>query len=235
MTLAVGQIVNNHFLGNEVFGGAHAGGGTGGDGIGGGLMAYQSISKLAHNTFYLNAAMGGSGSTDGTASGLAVSVGTATVTASNNVLWTGLPSDQDVVVSGSICEGSGWSSSGYNLVESTGDCTFDGPGEIVGNDPSLTFAAADTCATTLIDGTCPQVGTPPQSSLAVDQGSCVVSGVGNDARSVARPYNVSGVADADDGCDIGAVEFDGNSSGGGQSCVDCDVEDPGLLGQEILF
>ncbi len=99
-----------------------------------------------------------------------------------------------------------------NLARSS-DVAASVPGDVYGG----------ACTEPLLDGGCPPVTEIDATSIALDQGSCAVSGVSEDARGVARPFDETGIADADDGCDIGAYEWDDPSSLPPPSCDDCDV------------
>jgi CSLREA domain-containing protein len=88
------------------------------------------------------------------------------------------------------------SSQGYNLVENPGDCSFTTIGDITNTDPlldSLQDNGGDTLTHALLPG-----------SPAIDAGSC--SGATTDQRGWPRPIDVPHIANADDGCDIGAFE-----------------------------
>lgn len=55
---------------------------------------------------------------------------------------------------------------------------------------------------------------PLIGGAAVDRGSCSASGATTDARGFTRPFDVTGSANADDGCDAGAYEVqDANGNG----------------------
>jgi hypothetical protein len=100
-------------------------------------------------------------------------------------------------------------SSGYNLVEDVGGCgsVFNQTGDQTGLDPALNPLADNGCAVLLPDGSCVETMTLQNTSPAIDAGSCTVSGLATDQRGEARPVDLVAVTDADDGCDIGAVEL----------------------------
>jgi len=93
-------------------------------------------------------------------------------------------------------------SEGHNLVEVPGQCAFAARGDLVGVDLEIGPLAdngGDTLSHSLLDG-----------SPAIDQGSCRGSSV--DQRGKPRPVDISGIANADDGCDIGAYEMQPHQS-----------------------
>lgn len=87
---------------------------------------------------------------------------------------------------------------GYNLVEANSTITNVTSSVITGTDPSLAPLG-------LYGGTIP-VFMLRLDSPALDRGGS--GGPSADSRGSPRPLNLSGVADADNGSDIGAVEFD---------------------------
>jgi uncharacterized repeat protein (TIGR01451 family) len=89
-------------------------------------------------------------------------------------------------------------SQGYNLVNAPGNCIFSGSGDVTGVDPLLS-PLADHGGATFTHALLP--GSP-----ALDQGSCVSPTLATDQRGRARPVDLPDVANADDGCDVGAYE-----------------------------
>jgi uncharacterized repeat protein (TIGR01451 family) len=140
---------------------------------------------------------GAAGGTAGDVAGGAIYTyqmsGTAAITLSNTILAnTGGSSSVDCYNnSGALA------SSGHNLAESPGNCTFGGTGDQPGQDPNLA-ALADNGGNTATHAL--QAG-----SRCIDQGSC--SGATADQRDYPRPVDIPSVSNADDGCDIGAYEL----------------------------
>jgi len=97
---------------------------------------------------------------------------------------------------GNECHGSGFTSQGYNL-GSDDTCGLDQP--------------TDQPSATALLGPLQDNGGPTEThallsgSPAIDQGSC--PGCTTDQRGKPRPVDLPGIPDADDGCDIGAFEF----------------------------
>jgi CSLREA domain-containing protein len=88
---------------------------------------------------------------------------------------------------------------GYNLADDNGSLLLDATGDQIDTDPLLGPLGNNGYSTptrSLLTG-----------SPAIDAGSCVVSGVADDQRGVARPFDVVAVANVDDGCDSGAFEW----------------------------
>lgn len=88
-------------------------------------------------------------------------------------------------------------SQGYNLVEAAGTCPFSATGDLTGTDPLL-GPLADNGGDTFTQALLPD-------SPAVDQGRCPAANA--DQRGQPRPVDVPAVANADDGCDAGAYEY----------------------------
>lgn len=95
------------------------------------------------------------------------------------------------------CAGDPVLSDGYNL-DSDGTCNLDAASDL-SNAVPLLGPLQDNGGPT--ETHAPQTGSP-----AIDQGSC--PDVTLDQRGVGRPIDLPGVENADDGCDIGAVEAD---------------------------
>jgi hypothetical protein len=218
----VDEVTNNTFVENECVGGNHLGTGTGGSGTGGALRTSRTIANLAHNTFVSNRAFGGTGSEDGTGIGQDIYAGTELITVSNNIFWDDRPTDLDVPSFVAACRAVNFVSAGYNIISDPGSCNFNGPGDMIGVDPLLLYEmVTDGCTEPLLDGSCPPMRMIDTLSSAIDQGICTTSGVTEDGRSAARPYDEITAADADDGCDIGAYEYYGRSTPS-PDCEDCD-------------
>jgi hypothetical protein len=97
---------------------------------------------------------------------------------------------------GTDCSGD-ITSRGYNL-DSDGSCDLTAAGDQPDTDPLLAplddyGGPTETHAL--------QAGSP-----ALDQGSCQATGAVADQRGLGRPFDLTNVADADDGCDVGAFE-----------------------------
>ncbi|HWQ13244.1 MAG TPA: right-handed parallel beta-helix repeat-containing protein [Roseiflexaceae bacterium] len=149
----------------------------------------------------------------GTGGGIAVAAGgTATIRSSTIVANTGFTGNNLARQGGTVnignsvvalgpaggtgdCSGT-ITSAGYNLVQDTNGCTFNSStGDIIGQDPQL-GPLADNGGLTLTH-------LPAETSPLIDAGNPATGGAGacpaTDQRGIARPQ--------DDGCDIGAVEF----------------------------
>lgn len=166
---------------------------TGPDRVGGGLAVFAGVVTMINCTISNNSATGYGG-------GLYVSPyplpGTdeppPVVHALNTIIANNTAS-----AGGTDCYGK-ITSQDYNLIESTDGCTITGTTthNIIGRDPNL-GALQDNGGTTwtreLLYG-----------SPAIDAGSS--PNVTSDQRGFPRPVDLSGISNADDGCDIGAFE-----------------------------
>jgi hypothetical protein len=121
--------------------------------------------------------------------------------------YVGYASISNTILAGNTATSEGpecWgtlSSQDYNLVEDTTNCYISGntAHNITGQDPLLGALQANggpTWTRSLLEG-----------SPAVDAGSC--PGATADQRGFARPMNQSTIANAADGCDMGAYEVEG--------------------------
>ena len=147
-------------------------------GTGGGMNNKRGNSSLNQVTISGNSAIAGGGVyNDETL---------AILTISNTVIANSISGGDCVNNSGTVTD------DGYNLIED-GTC-ISAPTSISG-DPALE-PLADNGGPTLTHK-------PGSGSLLIDKGSCVV---GTDQRGATRPYDDTGIVDADNGCDIGAVE-----------------------------
>jgi hypothetical protein len=92
-------------------------------------------------------------------------------------------------------------SSGYNLVENPGACTFASMGDQIGIDPQLD-PLQDNGGPTPTH----QLST---TSPALDAGSCTIMALSTDQRGAdfPRPNDLPAIANASDGCDVGAYEL----------------------------
>jgi len=104
--------------------------------------------------------------------------GSSTVTLHNTIL---------AYNDGQDCAGEAITSLGYNL-DSDGTCGLAAVGDVTNTDPLLDYHAS----------------VPMSGSRAIDQGSC--PGTPVDLRGSLRPVDVPDIANADDGCDMGAYE-----------------------------
>jgi hypothetical protein len=97
---------------------------------------------------------------------------------------------------GTDCSGD-MTSLGYNL-DSDDSCDLNAEGDQPSADPLLA-PLGDYGGPTETHAL--QAGSP-----ALDQGSCQATGAVADQRGLGRPFDLTNVADADDGCDVGAFE-----------------------------
>jgi hypothetical protein len=206
---AMATLANCTIVGNVVRGGSNLAG-TGGNATGGGLESSQNLPAMTHVTVWANDAIGGEGATPGTAHGGGLYVRSSTLSVDNSILagnrvtpGGGTTASEDCFRSASAT----LESDGYNFVQAPDPtCTFATAGDSSG-DPALLPVAEYGCAATLPDGSCMPLAPLSATSPAVDAGSCVVSELTVDQRGVARPADVPGKPDADDGCDPGAFEL----------------------------
>ena len=90
----------------------------------------------------------------------------------------------------------------FNLVEDLTGCTFTPmSNDITGQAPLLAPLASNGGST---QTHLPQLGSP-----VTDQGTCSSGAVTEGQRGELRPFDDGSITDADDGCDIGAVELSG--------------------------
>lgn len=124
------------------------------------------------------------------------------------VVGAGTPTVNDCSTSSPI------TSLGYNVVEAPGNCVFAATGDQSNADPGVLALGRYGCTTPLPNGGCLPVHPIDIGGAAVDQGSCIASGATADARGFARPFDVTGATNADDGCDPGSYEVqDANANG----------------------
>jgi hypothetical protein len=230
-------VANSTLAGNWAEGGDSTGvGGNGANALGGAIFSSAAL-HLSHVTIAANEAIGGSGAGgSGAALGGGIYVSTHDSPLDNVLLVDNtstvsgqLPVDEDCW-DGSVAIDPAVDSAGYNLVEGLGNCTFGGPGDLTG--PAAATGLGDFadhgCPTALRDGTCPGTFSLDPGSPALDGGSCAVSGADVDQRGVLRPQGHGDVADADDGCDVGALELEAT---GFHTVTPCRVLDTRNAGQ----
>ncbi len=201
---------NMTFDGNQAIGGTSTTG-SGGNAYGGGWHQILQGVTLEHTTFTNNSAIGGvGGGGNGTASGGGYSDRqlNSTTRLNNNLMAnnTVTPGGGSTTPEDCAATQNPLASDGYNYVEAPGTgCTFASTGDVTGLDPSLDPIGDNGCTTTLPDGSCTDTILTSDANI-VDQGSCATSGATDDQRGTARPDDLASFANADDGCDIGAVE-----------------------------
>lgn len=160
----------------------------GNSGYGGGIYSYQTL-ELRNTTIYGNTA--GSIEIDGIGGGIY----TSGILEVGNTILAG---NVDVSGPSDCTQGGGtFQSMGHNLVEVVGSCALTAVGDLTGIHPLL-GPLGDFGGPTFTHPLL--VGSP-----AIDQGSC--EGSLTDQRGFPRPMDLSGIANADDGCDIGAFEY----------------------------
>ena len=211
MAVASGTLEAHHLTVSDSFAVGGAGlGFTGGSGLGGAVYLDGLTSAVLHHlTLIENGALGATGSTDGTAEGGGVYAEDSTlITMSSSILAGNTIASGLAAPTAEDCSKmDNFTSSGYNVVEAPGNCSFAATGDQTDVDPLALDLTELGCAATLPDGSCVSVHPLAEGSPALDTGSCTVSGATVDARGFARPYDVPEVTDADDGCDAGAYEF----------------------------
>jgi hypothetical protein len=107
-------------------------------------------------------------------------------------MWNTIVATQ---LSGGDCSGAGFISEGYNL-DSDGSCHLDTPSDVSGVNPRLgplRNNGGSTWTHALLPG-----------SPAIDQGTCAVT---TDQRGKPRPVDMLDIVNAENGCDIGAFEY----------------------------
>lgn len=170
--------------------GAASGGESGVDGYGGGIYSRSTLT-LNDATVADNAA----GTTEGNGKGGGIST-LGTVQVKNTII----AGNRDLNGDGDCYHGGGsFDSLGHNLVEVPDSCTFSATGDVTGKDPrfgSLSDNGGDTLTHALLP-----------DSPAIDQGSC--NGTASDQRGQLRPVDIPTIANAAEGCDIGAYEYQG--------------------------
>ncbi|MEM6457105.1 MAG: hypothetical protein AAF772_18590, partial [Acidobacteriota bacterium] len=221
---AVGVLRNVTIAGNVARAGSGAALGTaGGDARGGGLAIAQangSTAAVAHLTASANRAIAGAGA-PGFPDGVAVGGGVYVVagdalTIDNSILSGNEREAADGTITDDDCFADGtFTSAGHNLaVVPDASCAFSAFGDVVNVDPQLYPVADYGCTTTLLGGGCVPTAAIDQTSFAVDQGSCGVSGTNEDARAFARRQDIVGVPNLADTCDTGAFEaYDSDGDG----------------------
>jgi hypothetical protein len=163
----------------------------GNSGSGGGIYSYSQTLELCNSTIFGNTA--GTIEVDGIGGGVYT----------NGMLLVGntiLAGNVDISGPNDCYQGGGTlQSAGHNLTEAVGACVLDAVGDITGINPllgPLGNSGGPTFTHALLPG-----------SPAIDKGSC--EGSLADQRGFPRPVDLPGIANADDGCDIGAFEYQG--------------------------
>lgn len=162
----------------------------GNGGYGGGIYSYQTL-ELRNSTI--------SGNTAGTVEidGIGGGIYTSDMLTVGNTILAG---NVDVSGPSDCTQGSGTLQSlGHNLVEAAGSCALTAVGDLTDTHPLLA-PLGDYGGPTFTHALL--LGSP-----AIDQGSC--EGSPTDQRGFQRPMDLPGIANADDGCDIGAFEYQG--------------------------
>ncbi len=162
-------------------------GDRGNSGYGGGVCNRATL-ELANSTIYGNAT--GRIEIDGIGGGIYTD---GTLLLGNTILA------ENIDISGpSDCYlgGGSFQSLGYNLEGAAGSCPLTVVGDVTGTDPLL-GSLGDHGGATFTHPLLP-------NSPAIDRGSC--EGSPSDQRGMLRPVDLAGIANADDGCDIGAFE-----------------------------
>ncbi len=155
---------------------------------------------------------------------------TFTTSSGDTSAWT-LSSSIVATSTGTACEQT-FGAGAYNRLDDATCDAFAGfsLGPVTGLEPTLGSNGGPTMSHALLIG-----------SNVIDQGSCTSTGVSEDQRAFARPFGVQTVANLDNGCDVGSLEWiDGDEDGledgidncpgvtnPGQEDADCDgVGDP---------
>jgi hypothetical protein len=210
---AAASLRNFTLVGNSAIAGT---GSMAGDARGGGLYVSSAQPlELQHATVVDN--LLGTGVGSATPSGAGVRASSA-VQLGHSVLKGNVATDGAGVPSPDDCSGT-FTSLGANRAQAVGaGCSLMQPDDQTGVVVPTLALDQYGCLTPLPDGTClPAVALAGGSALAVDAGSCVVSGADDDAREQARPQDIAGYGDGLDECDIGAFEA---SDGDGDGALD---------------
>ncbi len=194
--------------------------GQGGSAFGGGVQLDGEF-HLEHATIALNeavAGLGGAGNGVATGGGILAS---EMMTLGSSLLEQNT-TDAGGTVTNSDCGelGSLVSSLGYNAVVEPTTCAFTATGDQVGVVPSILPLGDYGCVTPLPNGMCLPTHAVILGSEVIDTGSCTASGVASDSRELVRPIDDLGVANADDGCDVGAYESRDLDEGTGDGVED---------------
>jgi hypothetical protein len=163
---------------------------------GGGIYALGPLELLNCTIAQNHAHAGGTPSGYSPAQGGGIHAQNHSVTMRNTILADNLATSCQPDLWGSV------NSLGNNLIESFCTITNVTASVITGTDPSLAPCRS-------YGGARPAFLLRPDSP-AIDRGGA--GGPSTDQRGSPRPLDVAGVADADDGSDIGAVEFDGRDT-----------------------
>jgi hypothetical protein len=179
----------------------------GGIAVGGALAVFADQSRAEHLTFIDNSVQ-----TTGTGELRGGALAGTTGFSIGNSLFRDNLAVRDAVASDADCDGIEAAalvvSAGHNRAEATGaGCSLLQPTDIVGSATPTAALADNGCVDDLPDGSCvPTVALTEASVAALDAGSCIASGVTEDARSQPRPVELLGFGDGSDDCDIGAFE-----------------------------
>ena len=228
----VARLRNSTFVGNRAVGGTDNDPADVGGSAKGGAIALNggTIETIHANTFAGNEAQGGFGQA-GSGLGLGGTLWSGTAAPmdiAGNLMTGGRTLDFDGTATFEDCqdEGGGLVSGGWNRVQAAGSCSFAATGDVTGS-ATATYPPADWgCVQDLPDGSCVPTVAIDETSAAVDQGSCTDLSLGNDSRFTLRPFDLAAVANADDGCDVGAFEATDLDGDGFTEATDCAPEDP---------
>ncbi len=200
--------ITNSTIANNAVHGGNSTNGTGGVARGGGIHNSGAGSSVTVNnsTVAGNSAFGGIGA----ASGASTGGGLENAAGTNTAVFSTILADNTVTSGANDCRNQGTlTSNGYNVVEVPGNCTFTAAGDQRDNDPGLGALADNGCAVTLPGGSCVETMAITAASIALDAGSCGLTGITDDERGgiVTRPQDYAAVANAADACDAGAFEL----------------------------
>ena len=204
-----------------------SGGISAGSARGGGLYVNSGQSVLLqHVTAIGNEAIAGSGQVDGTARGAGLAVA-GPVELGHALLQQNIATDGNFVQAGDDCRliSGSVTSLGYNRLQAVpGGCGAAHADDLIGVTVPVAALEQYGCVDQLPDGSClPTVALSSGSALAVDAGTCAVSGASDDARALTRPQDIASYGDGSDDCDIGAFEA---SDGDGDAALDTDDNCP---------
>jgi F5/8 type C domain len=162
--------------------------------------------------------------------GIAVS---GTLTLDNSVLHRNSLVNGTIVTADDCGRAGTVNSAGYNQIGASSLCPFNGTGDVIGGNANLKQLANNGCiaAQTLPDGSCAPTIAVLKNSSVLDAGSCAVSLETRDQRGRVRPFDVFGIANRVDACDVGALEsIDGDGDGVVDSDDNCPtVNNPGQV------
>jgi hypothetical protein len=183
---------------------------------GGAIYDENTVLIMIAGTLVDNTAIAGSGAAGVQADGGGILVKDAVSSMGNSLLVGNTVADSTGTLVNADCSAIGtgdFTSFGANIVQAAQPGCETTVGDTTGVTAATLPMSDNGCNAHLPDGSCVRTLALPAASIALDAGSCLITGLGEDARGASRPYDIVAASDRYDGCDVGAYEsgdFDGD-------------------------